>query len=157
MCQRLFFNKVARPDVCKLIRRDSGTVVYLSILRNLLRTPFLQNASCRMLLFLLVCRSVFRTFSNILRNSSRIKTVTHFRKKPLIIEIWQNPGYANGMAQLQHPRGVLKSCYFRKFQKKSIKNICGGVCRHKATAYFKKSPPKTFHWQFSKISETVLY
>ena len=138
MCHRLFFDKVARPDACKLIRRDSGTGVYLSILQNLLRTPFSQNASCRMLLFLLVCRSVFRTFSNILRKQFTDKNRYVFSQKTSYhrdltefrIRQWHGAITASQRCSEKLP--------FLKISKKSIKNICGGACRHKATAYFKK-------------------
>ena len=138
MCQRLFFNKVARPDVCKLIRRDSGTVVYLSILRNLLRTPFLQNASCRMLLFLLVCRSVFRTFSNILRKQFTDKTSYAFSQKTSYHRDLTESRIRQWHGAITASQRCSEKLPFLKISKKYIKNICGGACRHKATAYFKK-------------------
>ena len=45
LCQRLFFNKVAGLRFSALLKRDSGTGVFLQILRNLLRAPILQNSS----------------------------------------------------------------------------------------------------------------
>ena len=46
-CVGVFFNKVAglRPET--LLKRDSNTGVFRSILGNFLRTPFLQNPSGR--------------------------------------------------------------------------------------------------------------
>ena len=45
LCQSLFFNKVAGLRPATLLKRDSGTGVFLSTLRNFYDHLFLQNTS----------------------------------------------------------------------------------------------------------------
>ena len=55
LCQSLFFNEVAGLSLQVYWKIDSGTNVFLWILRN--KTPFLQNPSGQLLLYVVSTRS----------------------------------------------------------------------------------------------------
>ena len=52
MCQSFFFNKVAglSPESCNFIKKETLTKVFPANFAKLLKTPFLQNPSGRLLL-----------------------------------------------------------------------------------------------------------